>query len=297
MRIFVQSVTAVITALLLAACGGGGSDSSSSTSSSTTPASTISLATPAGTTCINVSNAEVFGNMKFINTNTTGTTSVTPWGCLIVNKSDNQPVLDGTQSARFELRPGDCGTSSTFNDCATNRSRWELMEANYSATQGQIITLNTNIFIPTQSNLYTPQSLNASLTQINYIYTPGGALVSYGGLAQLQMNKSGALIIQTYSDFDGSFTRFNSYTVSNSPMNQWINIRYEIKSTTGGDGYIKAFVNGTLLVNETNRPTLPSPLASNILIFGIYDVFQVGGKATETQVVYFDGINRTVTNF
>ena len=283
-------------ALLLYACGGGGgSDSSSSSSSSTTPASTISLATPPGTTCINVTNADVFGNMKFINPNTSGVTS---WGCLIVNKSDNQPVLDGTQSARFELRPGDCGANSTFNDCTTNRSRWELQEANYSATQGQIITLNTNIFIPTQSNLYTSQTLNVDLTQINYIYNlVGGALVSYGSLAALQMNKSGALIIQTYSDLDGSFTRLNSYTVSSSPMNQWINIRYEIKSTASGDGYFKAFVNGTLLVNETGRSTLPSVLASNILRFGIYDVYQAGGKASETQVVYFDGISKQVSNY
>jgi len=282
-------------ALLLYACGGGGgSDSSSSSSSSTTPASTISLATPPGTTCINVTNADVFGNMKFINPYTSGVTS---WGCLIVNKSDNQPVLDGTQSARFELRPGDCGASQTFSDCTNNRSRTEIQEANYSVTQGQIITFNNNIFIPTQSNLYTSQTLSLTLTQILYQYNlASGELINYGDIAQLAMNKSGALIIETYSDFDGSFTRLNTYTVSSSPMNQWINIRYEIKSTASGDGYFKAYVNGALLVNET-RSTLPSALASNTIRFGIYDHFQAGGKASETQVVYFDGISKQVSNY
>jgi len=282
-------------ALLLYACGGGGgSDSSSSSSSSTTPASTISLATPPGTTCINVTNADVFGNMKFINPYTSGVTS---WGCLIVNKSDNQPVLDGTQSARFELRPGDCGASQTFSDCTNNRSRTEIQEANYSVTQGQIITFNNNIFIPTQSNLYTSQTLSLTLTQILYQYNlASGELIIYGDIAQLAMNKSGALIIETYSDFDGSFTRLNTYTVSSSPMNQWINIRYEIKSTASGDGYFKAYVNGALLVNET-RSTLPSALASNTIRFGIYDHFQAGGKASETQVVYFDGISKQVSNY
>ena len=282
-------------ALLLYACGGGGgSDSSSSSSSSTTPASSISLATPPGTTCINVTNADVFGNMKFINPYTSGVTS---WGCLIVNKSDNQPVLDGNQSARFELRPGDCGASQTFSDCTNNRSRTEIQEANYSVTQGQIITFNNNIFIPTQSNLYTSQTLSLTLTQILYQYNlASGELINYGDIAQLAMNKSGALIIETYSDFDGSFTRLNTYTVSSSPMNQWINIRYEIKSTASGDGYFKAYVNGALLVNET-RSTLPSALASNTIRFGIYDHFQAGGKASETQVVYFDGISKQVSNY
>ena len=280
--------------MLYACGGGGGSDSSSSSSSSTTPASTISLATPPGTTCINVTNADVFGNMKFINPYTSGVTS---WGCLIVNKSDNQPVLDGTQSARFELRPGDCGASQTFSDCTNNRSRTEIQEANYSVTQGQIITFNNNIFIPTQSNLYTSQTLSLTLTQILYQYNlASGELINYGDIAQLAMNKSGALIIETYSDFDGSFTRLNTYTVSSSPMNQWINIRYEIKSTASGDGYFKAYVNGALLVNET-RSTLPSALASNTIRFGIYDHFQAGGKASETQVVYFDGISKQVSNY
>ena len=282
-------------ALLLYACGGGGgSDSSSSSSSSTTPASTISLATPPGTTCINVTNADVFGNMKFINPYTSGVTS---WGCLIVNKSDNQPVLDGTQSARFELRPGDCGASQTFSDCTENRSRTEIQEANYSVTQGQIITFNNNIFIPTQSNLYTSQPLSLILTQILYQYNlPSGELINYGDIAQLAMNKSGALIIETFPPENGNWTPLNSYIVSSSPMNQWINIRYEIKSTASGNGYFKAYVNGALLVNET-RSTLPSALASNTIRFGIYDHFQVGGKASETQVVYFDGISKQVSNY
>lgn len=231
--------------------------------------------------------------MKFINFTTSGVTS---WGCLIVNKSDNQPVLDGTQSARFELRPGDCGASLTFSDCENHRSRAEISDANYyTATQGQIITFNTNIYIPTQPNLYTSQTLSLILTQINYQYNlASGELVSYGDLASLQMNKSGALIIQTYSDF--SWNPLNNYTVSTNPMNQWINIRYEIKSTTSGDGYFKAYVNGALLLNET-RSTLPAALGSNYLRVGIYANLQPGGKASDTQVVYFDGISKLVSNF
>lgn len=32
-------------------------------------------------------------------------------------------------------------------------------------------------------------------------------------------------------------------------------------------------------------------------VFGIYDVYQAGGKASETQVVYFDGISKQVSNY
>lgn len=279
--------TIIVAALLLAACGGGGGDSSSSSSTST-----VSLNTPAGTSCLSGDNSDVFGNMQFINVNNIGSK---PWGCLIVNKADNQPVAGGNQSVRFELRPGDCSASSTFDDCSQNRGRTELQEANSSPNQGQTITYNTNVYIPGQSNLYSPQSLNVDLMQLNYIATSGSSLASYGGLAALQIDKSGSLVLQTYSDVSGSFVQNQKYVISANPMNQWFNIRYEVKASTSGDGYVRIFVNGAQIVNESHV-TLPSSQASVILKFGIYDVFTPGGKSADTHVVYFDGFSKQVSN-
>ena len=113
--------TALVMTLLLVACGGGGGDSSSS-SSSTTPASTVSLTTPAGTSCLSSSSStDVFGNTNY---RVSHAIKASTWGCMLVNKSDGQPVFDGNQSVRFEIRPGDCNASNSFDDCVNDRSRW-----------------------------------------------------------------------------------------------------------------------------------------------------------------------------
>jgi len=46
----------------------------------------------------------------------------TPHGYQIVNA----PVRAGQESQRFEVRPGDCGKSKTWNDCETDRERSEI---------------------------------------------------------------------------------------------------------------------------------------------------------------------------
>ena len=160
MRLFKYCLS-ILAFITLAACGGGGSDSSSSTSSTTTPASTISLATPAGTTCGTVNNAlsqpiatntDVFGNLAFWVSSVIGSKS---WSCLIVNKSDGQPVFDGNQSVRFEIRPGDCTAPNytSISDCVNDRSRSEINtddqnNSHPQPTQGQIITYEYYVYIP-----------------------------------------------------------------------------------------------------------------------------------------------------
>jgi len=284
----------------LAACGGGG-DSSSSTPSSTTPAPTINLTTPAGIPCLNSTHStDVFGNTNY---RVSQAIKASTWGCMLVNKSDGQPVLDGNQSVRFEIRPGDCNASNSYDDCVNNRSRWELMSngTQDNSTQGQIITYQYYVYIPTQP-LIRPatrpgvqgnDTVMTMLTQLNWYNRTGS---DHSILAGLYVDEVGGLFIRTNKDFDQLVTG-QRVTIDSSPYNKWIKMTYVIKSTTAADGYIKIYANDKLITNET-RATLPDLNSTTLLKIGIYNgSLSFSAQPWQTQVVYFDGISTTVQNF
>jgi Polysaccharide lyase len=294
----------ILALIVLAACGGGGSDSSSSSSSTTTPASTINLATPAGTACTSsLSNTDAFGNISFFNALPINASS---WGCLVVDKANSQPVYSGAQSVRFEVRPGDCNSSSTYDDCVNDRSRWELTSKStpYNSTQARIVTYEYFIYIPTQPLILPPTKdpFNASqtvLTQINWqcqsVPCPTLGTNGFGALAFLKVNSSGGLYLETHEGF--TWTPKQRILIDPKPQDKWIKLKYVIKSTANADGYIQVYANDNLVVNET-RATLPNSSSFEFLRIGIYNAFlSTAALAWQTQVVYFDGISTTVQNF
>ena len=290
----------IFLSVLLVACGGGG-DSSSSSSSSTTPASTVNLATPAGTPCLtSTKSTDVFGNTNYM---VSHTIKASTWGCLLVNKSDGQPVFDGNQSVRFEIRPGDCNASNSYDDCVNNRSRWELMSngTQDKSTQGQVITYQYYIYIPTQplirpatrAGVHGNDTVMTCLTQLNWFSRTGA---DHSILTGLYVDEVGGLFIRTNKDFDQLVTG-QRVTIDNSPYDKWIKMTYVIKSTTAADGYIKIYANDKLITNET-RATLPDLNSTTLLKIGIYNgSLSFSAQPWQTQVVYFDGISTTVTNF
>ena len=293
-------LASIFVVLVLSACGGGG-DSSSSSSSSTTPASTISLATPAGTTCGTVDNAleqpikpnsDVFGNLAFWVSSVIGSKS---WSCLIVNKSEGQPVFDGNQSVRFEIRPGDCTSPdyTAISDCVNDRSRSEIRSINprasKSSTQGQIITYEYRVYIP-----YQP-SIRPAGTGVAVFLTQLRNAQSTDALAFLAFDNKGGLYLQTHAGF--SFTPLQQVPIDSNPYNKWIKLKYVVKSTAASDGYVQIYVNDELIINET-RATLPDAAKTQMLIIGIYDSFlSAATQPWQTQVVYFDGMSTTVQYF
>jgi hypothetical protein len=250
------------------------------------------LTTPVGTQCDGVVNQDALGgNMMAI----AQPINAAVWGCLIVNQSDGQPVYDGSQSLRFEVRKGDCNSNSSFNDCINDRSRFEVNETSLPAsTEGKIITYETKIFIPSQERIRplgaagNSSSNPLSLTQINYINSTG----DYGTVAYLEVDENNNLFIQTHVGL--SFTVLNRYSVYTNPFDKWIKIKYIVKSTANSNGYIKIYVDDVLKVDEV-RQTLPNVNSQNMLKFGIYNSFiSTSSEPYLTQVVYFDGISKTV---
>ena len=295
-----KSATVAIIAILLTACGGGGDSgsSSSTSSSSTTPASTVSLATPPGTPCLtSTTSTDVFGNTNYT---VAQPIKASTWGCLIVNKSDGQPVFDGNQSVRFEIRPGDCNASNSYDDCTNDRSRWELgsNKTNSASTQGQIITYQYYVYLPTQPLIRPATRAGASntvetlITQLNWYSRRG---TDHTILAGLYVDDAGGLFIRTNQAF--TYTSNQQVSIDSNPYNKWIKLTYVIKSTTAADGYIRVYANDKLIINET-RATLPDSDSTTLLKIGFYNSYlSAAAQPWQTQVVYFDGISTSVTNF
>lgn len=282
--------------LLLGACGGGSSTAPTvitvppfvaapvAAPLPTAPVSTVDLiATPVGTSC--GLDQDVFGGEVF---ETSHPYQAKPHGCLIVNSTDKQPVFDGLRSARFEVRPEDCSSSATFNDCMNDTNRHEINEKQGSSTSGQVLTWEENIYIPKQTR-FRPRGKNALfITQINFKST-----TKYGTLAYLEIGENGELLVRTHNDFTWDIKK--QHVIANSfPVDTWTNIKFEVLSTPQSNGYLRVYLNGKLVVEE-NRPTLPSMEYSNLLKFGIYNSFKSSAtEAYATQVIYFDGMKKNI---
>ena len=279
----------------LPGCGGGGTENPgpSAAPSATSPAVEPAPMAPAaatsgaieGTSCAVKNNQDVLGGLSF---QTSHRINARDYGCLIVRKDAGHPVFDGVESARFEVRDGDCSASTSFDDCPQDRSRHEINETTLESTQGKTLVYTTRVYIPEQAR-FKPRGKNTLfLTQLNYVDAAG----LYGTLAYLEVADTGELWIRTDKGF--SFEIERQYSVVQNPRGKWIKIAYEVKSSAGPDGYLKVFVDDLLKVSES-RATLPSPVAVNRLRFGIYNVFK--SRALEPylpQVVYFDGIGKVI---
>ena len=293
--------------VLLIACGDGGGGKSDSSSSNSTAKSSISLSTPGGTPCTSsFGDSDAFGNIRF-----QYSTGTTPWGCLVVDQAANQPTVSGTKSVRIEVRPGDCDSSQTYlsgttvvSDCTSDRSRYEIHQWASGSTSGQIITYEYYVYIPAQPNFQPPWSKSGPtpltvLTQINWQCgaSPCPSLGSngYGSLAYLVIDSSGTLFFQTQQDF--SWIPNGKVAIDASPFEKWIKVKFVIKSSSSGDGYIQAYANDKLLINET-RATLPNIYAYNTLKLGIYNSsISTVSKPWSTQVIYYDAFSTSVQNF
>lgn len=224
--------------------------------------------------------SKVVDNLRLVSVNTTG---VYPRNCRIADVSDGIPFVAGKSAIKISLKPGDCGGNDVFDDCANDRSRFELSESPQGYTQGKSLIRSFRIYLPTQERL-RPKGGNALfLSQLNYMDGK-----NFGTLAYLELGDDGNLYIRTHQGF--TFDIKNKYLAIINPYQKWIGVRYEVNSTTESSGFFKVYVDNQLIVNES-RPTLPTAQGVNSLRVGIYNAFL--SRATEPyldQVVYFDQI-------
>jgi hypothetical protein len=210
------------------------------------------------------------------------------WGCVIASSASGAPVVDGTMSARFEVRPEDCSGSFGFDDCTNDRSRHEIEETTPPAhPPGAVIRYETHLYVPSQIR-FRPAGQNLMfLTQIRFA-SPS----TIGTIAYLELGSSNELFVQTTI---GSASQNNRrYSARALPFDRWFRVDWEVKASGQSDGFIRAFVDGVLVADET-RATLPESSGYAFLALGIYNAFK--GRATEpyaTQIMYIDGIRKGI---
>jgi hypothetical protein len=229
--------------------------------------------------CLASPTPDAYGGINFTLVHPNG---IQPYACQTVSS----PVFDGAESLRVELRPGDCSGNSGFDDCANDRSRMELGELAAPPIAGRIVTYETRLYIPAQPALRPRGANMLFLSQVNFA-APG----VFGTLAYLEMLEDGSLAIRTHRGF--TFDVPTIHPALQNPTGQWISYRVEVKVASDASGFIKAYVNDRLIVDEA-RATLPSPGASLNFRVGLYNSskrFALGPY--ETQVVYYDAIKRT----
>jgi hypothetical protein len=236
------------------------------------------------TSCVDYVNSDVFGNVPVA---TTHPINAKIYGCLIVNKNENFPIFDGSQTSRFEVRNGDCSGNSGFNDCTNDRSRHEINEINMSNLIGKTVVYQTYLYIPTQKRFRPSGNNLLVLSQVNFSDN-----INFGALSYIVMGENNNLFIQTHKGF--TWEPNKQITITNSPYDKWISIRYETKLSSGTDGNFKVFVNDQLLVDE-DRATLPTDNSYLGLRLGIYNSFISSAKEPyDTQILYIDGVSKTI---
>jgi hypothetical protein len=211
--------------------------------------------------------------------------------CLQVHKSDGHPTKSGDYTYRFELRPEDCTWHlKGWNDCLNDRSRTEIEDDTDGINAyNKEIVWDYWMYIPDQSKFRPTGSAHLFVSQLLTMSTDK---TNYFGLAQMLISRDNKLTIRPLKQF--SFTSEGDIPVIDNPYNQWINIRYEIKTSMNSDGYVRIKVNGNTVVNTTRQNVLDKD--SRVMMrVGLYNGFK--STATEpynTQVIYYDSITKSI---
>lgn len=243
-----------------------------------------------GTPCIGSKNYDVLNGIPFVNNNTYGNK---PYGCLFVNKGNNYPVFDGEESARFEVKTNDCGGGEMWSDCVVDasgytRSRSEIREEWTDPIQffNKTISYTVNVFIPRQEKFKPAKDALVVLTQVHY--NNDGVT---GALCYLVMEENNTLVVRTHRDF--TWVGLNDYKITDKPFDRWIKLKYNVKVSDKEDGYIEVYADDKFLFKE-DRPTVQSVRAFIDLKFGIYNTFNKVRPPEWNQVIFFDGVTKSV---
>jgi Polysaccharide lyase len=281
-------VFALCTISLVAGCGGGSSASPAIIDTPAVNIVTTNLATQIvrGASCESynndIANVAKFGLFQLNNRQV--------YHCLEVHKSDGHPTKSGDYAYRFELHPEDCTWSSDWNDCLNDRSRTEIEDDTDGINiYNKEIVWDYWMYIPAQPKFRPAGSVNLFVSQL---LTMSTNKLNYFGLTQMLISNENKLVVRPLKQF--SFISEGDIPVVDNPYNQWINIRYEVKTSMNSDGYIRMMVNGNTVVNKTGQNVLDNNLRV-MLRLGIYNGLK--SNATEpysTQVIYYDSVTKSI---
>ena len=206
--------------------------------------------------------------------------STTSHGYSIIN--DITGVAPSTEIERFEVRPGDCSSTSGWSDCATDRERSELTEGsrNYENSEWWY---GWSFFIPDEYPIIYPAK-----TAIGQFHQDDGPP------AFMFQNGSGGYWIDR--NF-GNTTDYIQLLTQEEMLGKWNKI--EVHALWKKEnGFFRIFVNGELKYDFKGRTISGS---SVYFKYGIYRSYlsryaaSNGNSQAPTQVVLFSNVRKAKT--
>lgn len=197
-------------------------------------------------------------------------------------------IEDPTASAptkfveRFEVRSGDCGTGSSWNDCTNDRERSELSEKNKSSTRGTTSWYGWSLFVPENYvNIYPTK-------------------VAFGQFHQAKshpvwmfQNSSGGYFLD--DQVHGSTRKYYQLINDADLRGKWHRIEVHARWTIKDDGFFRVWVNGKQKVYFSGQTMTAMGVYFK---YGLYRSFisrykdANGGDEVPSQIVLYANVRR-----
>lgn len=197
-------------------------------------------------------------------------------------------VADPTGSApvpkveRFEVRPGDCGANSGWNDCTSDRERSELSEHGDRNPEGATWWYGWSFYIPTDFPNVFPTKV---------------------ALGQFHEEKSHVVwMFQNHRDgyhlddqVEGHTRRYYELIPDAELRGRWHRIEVQARWSRGSDGFFRVWVDGEQKVDHNGQTMTAERVYFK---YGLYRSFLsrykkvAGANSVPTQIVYFANVRR-----
>jgi hypothetical protein len=203
------------------------------------------------------------------------------------------PVRAGVSSQRFELRSGDCGEDTGWNDCETDRERIEL-QANDLFYMGEERWIGWSVFLPMDFADVSPTK-----TCLGQIHSQGGPKGFGRGLPTspplLKFDIWEGVYVLTHPELSGTFHNIRNKERKTPLINleqmrgRWTDIVLHVRFGKE-DGFAVVYVNGEKKAELPRNLILYEP-KNFVFRYGIYRSFMGrSARSIPTQIVYFDEV-------
>lgn len=202
-----------------------------------------------------------------------------PYAMQVVKAADGHPVRDGESAMRFEVRAGDCGADSVWNDCSNDRERSELSSTNLGGEQW----VHWSIYLPEDYPIIYPVK-----TALAQFHQRGGD----GKVAFMFQNHTGGYIADNQTGGTGQTIEQGRVLSDEEMRGKWNDILVHVNwSSNPSSGFFHVYVNGEDMPRYTwfGRTTFGG--GTPYFKFGIYRSFMTRRSGPEpTQIVYYDNV-------
>ena len=199
-----------------------------------------------------------------------------------VNKSNGHPVRSGEKSMRFEVRPGECGISKYWSDCAWHRQRSEKIQHGYEFGEKWY---HWSIYIhPDMKDSYGSPVLG----QFHYTKPQTSVAIFF----QLWVTKDPetqkyihAYVARPFLPHYISSRKDVVLSNLDNMTGKWTDVLVHVNWSRKKDGFFRVYLNGNT-VAKFDYTGITSP-EDVYFKFGIYR-----GQVDDIQIVYYDDVRK-----